>query len=133
MAKSNNPEGVNQYTKKGGTFARLGQSLGGGLESVKMQAQGALKGAQWGAPYIPNPFKNQRLGTTALISRIKGASLGRDIGALAAKVSNKGEAAGAKIGAKIDRNIEKAGYVAQDAVKAASATAQKIKNRMWGN
>lgn len=120
MAKTNNPEGINQYTKKGGTFARLGQSLGGGLESVKMQAQGALKGAKVGAK-VGSLVGSESKGA------IKGASLGRSAGALAAKMSDKGEAAGAKLGAKVDRGVEKAGYAAKESAAYAADLARQAK------
>lgn len=131
------PVGNRNAAKDAG--AKIGAKVGGALESIKMQAQGALGGARslskvtgevQSAKNVAAKIGIGKEGSVKLAQAkgaLSGALVGRKAGKMVADLSPKGEAAGEKVGAAVGAKIDKA---KEKVSKAASAAKQKVKSMM---
>jgi len=130
------------HKKIAGTAAKVGSTIGGAVESVKFQAKGAAIGARAGLAVgntenkVKGVFKSRSLldkGTTVAKRTIQGASAGRKVGAVAAKVSPMGEArghmTGREVGTKVDRAVEASSIKINKGVTAVKSTVESIKKK----
>lgn len=93
--KTNNPKGINQYTKAAGA------KVGGALESLKFQGYAANLGAKTGkelGSMLADLSNKEGVDRTLVQAEyaFKGAMAGRKVGAEAARISDQGEIKGAK-------------------------------------